>query len=52
MEFGVYIDGFDVTFDEEKLPDSDDEETQQEAASNTTKNDSVDTDSYRYGTYV
>ena len=41
MEFGVYTYGFDVTFDEEELPDSDDEqgqETQQEAASNTTKN--------------
>jgi hypothetical protein len=41
MEFGVYTDGFDVIFDEEELPDSDDEqdqETQQEATSNMTKN--------------
>ena len=41
MEFGVYIDGFDISFDEEELLNSDDEqdqETQQEAASNTTKN--------------
>ena len=41
MEFGVYTDGFDITFDEKELPDSDDEqdqETQQEATSNTTKN--------------
>ena len=29
MEFGVYIDGFDISFDEEELPDSDDEQDQE-----------------------
>jgi hypothetical protein len=29
MEFGVYTDGFDVTFDEEDLPNSDDEQDQE-----------------------
>ena len=29
MEFGVYIDGFDISFDEEELLNSDDEQDQE-----------------------